>query len=387
MKIAIVGGGISGLSVTYFLASHGIECILIERKTLGAETTTKCAGMLHSGARYVLNDVETAKSCSKAEKDFVSFAPFAIAKEKGLFLILKDDPSLFKKQFIDGCQVAKITIEELNRKEIYKLEPGIGNNVIGGFLTPDRVLNPFILIDAFRKAFQSLPVEVLENRHFVKAEKQSSKWNILVNDIDISISVDGIINAGGPWAQEVAKPCGIPLQLRFIHGSMVVFKHKLVDRVVTRCASNQTGDVVIPTGRVCMAGSTWHARDTNKTIRISNEDIKQVCDTATLMIPMIKREEVIRGFTGVRAYLPTMSHADYDRNSLISRNFVIISHTDWPCPFFYTVLSGKLTLGINAGKKVACMILKRYGLSANTEVFSKPLPAPKTGIKKHIGLN
>lgn len=389
MKIAIIGGGISGLSATYFLASHGIESILIERKTLGAETTTKCAGMLHSGARYAINDIEAAKSCSKAEKDLVSFAPFAIAKEKGLFIILKDDPSLFKKQFIDGCQIANITIEELDRKEIYKLESGVGNNVKGGFLTPDRVLNPFVLIDAFRKAFQALPVEVLENHHFVKAEEQRNKWSIVMNskNTDVSISADGIINAGGPWAQEVAKACGIPLKLSFIHGLMVVFKHKLVNRVVTRCAPNQIGDVVIPTGRVCMAGSTWHVRDTNRAVRISDEDIKQVRDTATLMIPVIKSEKVIREFTGVRAHLSTISHADYNRNSRISRNFAIISHIDWSYPFFYTVLSGKLTLGVNTGKKVACMILKRYGLSVNTKVFSKPLPAPKTGVKKHIGLN
>ncbi len=63
MKIIVIGGGISGLCSALDLALRGIEVVLVEKRELGAGTTTKCAGMLHSGARYLVKNEKVADLC------------------------------------------------------------------------------------------------------------------------------------------------------------------------------------------------------------------------------------------------------------------------------------------------------------------------------------
>src|SRR5438034_6308281 len=40
----VVGGGVVGCSIAYHLARRGAEVVLVERETLGSQSTGRCAG-------------------------------------------------------------------------------------------------------------------------------------------------------------------------------------------------------------------------------------------------------------------------------------------------------------------------------------------------------
>src|SRR5207247_11420675 len=40
----VVGGGVVGCSIAYHLALHGAKVVLVERDTLGSQSTGRCAG-------------------------------------------------------------------------------------------------------------------------------------------------------------------------------------------------------------------------------------------------------------------------------------------------------------------------------------------------------
>jgi len=89
MKIMVVGGGISGLCSALDLALRGVEVVLVEKGVLGSGTTTKCAGMLHSGARYLVRNEKIAELCFKENKIWRKIVPFAIdSLHQGIFVVL-----------------------------------------------------------------------------------------------------------------------------------------------------------------------------------------------------------------------------------------------------------------------------------------------------------
>ena len=54
-KIGIIGGGISGLVVSIFLAKEGHQVSIFEKKSLLSETSSKTTKLLHGGLRYLEN--------------------------------------------------------------------------------------------------------------------------------------------------------------------------------------------------------------------------------------------------------------------------------------------------------------------------------------------
>lgn len=383
MKVGVIGAGIVGLSVARDLALRGIDCILIEQGAPGCGTTTHCAGMLHSGARYAVQEPELAELCAQANKELRELAPFAISGEAGLFVSLNNDPPKYAQRFAKACRVADISISQLSGSKARKLEPALSSRTSGAFLVPDVIIDPQLLVDAYTEELERLGVNVKTYHKFVRASRhpQSKAWKLRVKNLNtnafLTISVDAIVNAAGPWVAEVAKTFGILLNLNYIHGSMAVLEHKLSNRVISRCAPPSAGDVLIPSGNNCLVGSTWHELPHNKPIKMSANDLTAVIKTCSSMLPAVTNEKVIRTFTGVRVHLiPSLGKKVDD--FLSTRNFTIIDHNERDRILgLVTALGGKLILGRYVAEKAADLLLEQFGINRPCQTRSLTLQPPK----------
>ena len=61
--VLIVGGGGTGGALAHDLALRGARVTLVERGEFTSGTTGRHHGLLHSGARYAVNDRESAVEC------------------------------------------------------------------------------------------------------------------------------------------------------------------------------------------------------------------------------------------------------------------------------------------------------------------------------------
>ena len=52
-KVAIVGGGITGLTTALFLSKKNFEVTLFEKNKLLMETSSKTTQLIHGGLRYL----------------------------------------------------------------------------------------------------------------------------------------------------------------------------------------------------------------------------------------------------------------------------------------------------------------------------------------------
>ena len=95
-RILIIGGGCTGAALAHDLRLRGFEVTLVERGSLLSGTSGRHHGLLHSGARYALHDIETARECYVENQILRRLAPQAIEPNDGLFVAL-DDRDVFRE--------------------------------------------------------------------------------------------------------------------------------------------------------------------------------------------------------------------------------------------------------------------------------------------------
>ena len=59
--VIIIGGGITGAGTMRDCEMRGLKTLLIERSDIATGATGRNHGLLHSGARYAVNDPESAE--------------------------------------------------------------------------------------------------------------------------------------------------------------------------------------------------------------------------------------------------------------------------------------------------------------------------------------
>jgi glycerol-3-phosphate dehydrogenase len=90
-QVLIIGGGATGTGVARDLALRGVQCILVEKKDINAGASGANHGLLHSGARYVSSDPESARECRDENRLLKQLAPDCIEDTGGLFVAVEGD--------------------------------------------------------------------------------------------------------------------------------------------------------------------------------------------------------------------------------------------------------------------------------------------------------
>ena len=88
--VLIVGGGGTGGALVHDLTLRGVRVTLVERGEFTSGTTGRHHGLLHSGARYAVNDAESAVECIEENMLLRRIAPGSFEENDGLFVGVTD---------------------------------------------------------------------------------------------------------------------------------------------------------------------------------------------------------------------------------------------------------------------------------------------------------
>jgi L-2-hydroxyglutarate oxidase LhgO len=118
----IIGGGLTETFTMLDLSLRGLNVALIERDSLGSGTAGKYQGMLHSGARYAVNDPVSAKECISENMIISNIAPHSITDTGGLFVAVNDEELNYQDKLGGGLKGAGIPYHVVPVEEILKEE-------------------------------------------------------------------------------------------------------------------------------------------------------------------------------------------------------------------------------------------------------------------------
>ncbi len=351
-SIVVIGGGATGTGIAHAAAEAGYHVTLIEQGKLASGTTGHFHGMLHSGARYAVNDPAVAAACYQENQLLRSLVPQVIEDTGGLFVAHTDEESKHADVLIEACTTAGIPIHEISVQEARDREPLIARSLQRAFDVPDGTINGAHLVAYNRKAAEQAmtPATFLTNQIVTDIElKDTTVTAVHVRHAESGIAqripCDFVINATGVWAGRITALAGIELDMVYDKGTMIVFKEQLSTSVLNRCRPETDGDLLVPFDGHSIIGTTARVITNPDECLPSQEEIDVLLREGGIMIPTMHSAEALRTYAGVRPLIRSnVQSANEDNSRAISRGFRLIKHHNDGISNFMTITGGKVTL-------------------------------------------
>ena len=236
--VIVIGGGVIGSSITYFLSKRGKRVIQLERNYFNSGASGSCDTMVAPNTKepnehlqLALYSVELYKALTLDLGQGIEY------EEKGSLLLIENQDELrimegiVKKQNALGLNSRIISADETMR-----LQPGLNRDAIVGasYSEIDADVNPFRLNLAFADKAVELGARIFTH--------EAAQEILLRNGAAAGVNDDGGVvhvpvglDAAGAWAPIVGKMVGLNIPIKPRRGQTVIteavppFVHKLVN--------------------------------------------------------------------------------------------------------------------------------------------------------------
>ena len=291
--VLIVGGGGTGGALAHDLALRGLKVTLVERGEFTSGTTGRHHGLLHSGARYAVNDHESAVECIQENTLLRRIAPGSFEENDGLFVAVTDEDMEFLPPFLAGCEASGIPAQPLTPAEALRLEPLLNPALRAAVRVPDATMDAMRMPLRFFASARANGAELLNHLEVTGLLQQGGvvggvAYRDHVNGRDGQIRADLVVNASGPWSEQVATMAGVDVPIRPSPGVMVALRGRLCNMVVNRLHPSGDGDILVPQRRLTVVGtSSWVVTDPDD-LTIPPDHVQRMEDEGSKLIPAVR---------------------------------------------------------------------------------------------------
>ncbi|MBI5592136.1 MAG: FAD-binding oxidoreductase [Deltaproteobacteria bacterium] len=377
--VVVIGGGVIGTAVAYFLAKCRMDVTLIERGGIACGTSGRCEG------NVLVQDKLPGFDCQLAKLSQELFP--VVAREididigwtrKGSLLVIESEEELEAAAVFCGQMAAEgLPVRMLDAYAVHEDEPNLASDIVGGLeFACDGTLNPMALSQGLSLKAEQLGA-VMRTYTTVTGIRLDSSGGICGVDTDCgSILTPRIVNAAGIWAPHIGKMIDLDIPVKPRKGQVLVSERtfQVARRTVIEfgylMAKFGKGDyqrritpemekygiafVFEPTDAGnFLIGSSRQFTDTDTTVDV--HVLKAMAQRAIRFFPVIQQIQIIRSYAGFRPYTPD--------------HFPIVSETR--VPGFYVAAGHEgdgIGLSLITGKLMAQIITREP-----TDIAIEPL--------------
>ncbi|HVF08350.1 MAG TPA: FAD-dependent oxidoreductase [Actinomycetota bacterium] len=367
--VLIVGGGGTGGALAHDLSLRGVRVTLVERGEFTSGTTGRHHGLLHSGARYAVNDKESALECIEENMLLRRIAPGSFEENDGLFVGITDEDMAYLPAFLEGCAQTGIPTQVLQPDEALRLEPLLNPSLQVAVRVPDATMDAMRMPLRFFATARANGAELLNWVDVIDLELgggvvSGARVRDLVTGRETRIGADLVVNATGPWSEQVARMAGVDVPIRPSPGVMLALRGRLVNMVVNRLHASGDGDIVVPQRALTVVGtSSWVVEDPDD-LRVPADHVQRMVDEGSLLVPAVRDAESRSAWSAARPLVG--SHDDADSGRELSRTFKTIDHfVDDRVEGFVTITGGKGTTLRGMAEVCADMVCAKLGVAVS----------------------
>jgi glycerol-3-phosphate dehydrogenase len=365
--VLIVGGGGTGGALAHDLTLRGLRVTLVERGEFTSGTTGRHHGLLHSGARYAVNDRESAVECIQENTILRRICPGSFEENDGLFVAIDDDDMAYYDDFVKGCADSGIPAQELTRDQTLAMEPNLNPTLKAAVRVPDATMDamrmPLRFFATARRNGAELRnyMEVLELVGRDRAISGAVVRDHVTGKVG-EIGADLVVNATGPWSGKVAAMAEIEVPIRPSPGVMLAVRGRLCNMVVNRMHRSGDGDIVVPQRALSIVGtSSWTVEDPEE-LDVPQDHVRRMVDEGTKLIPAVAHAQFRAAWSAAR---PLIGSKDDDSGRELSRTFKTIDHAETDgLEGLVTITGGKATTLRGMAELCADVVCRKLGADA-----------------------
>ncbi|MGC6376636.1 anaerobic glycerol-3-phosphate dehydrogenase subunit A [Bisgaard Taxon 45] len=377
--VIIIGGGATGAGIARDCTLRGVNCVLLERRDIATGATGRNHGLLHSGARYAVNDPESAKECIEENKILRRIARHCVDETEGLFITLPEDDLSYQKQFIESCSQAGIEAIAIDPDLAKHLEPSVNPDLVGAVVVPDGSIDPFRLtasnmLDATEngaRIFTYCEVKDLiqEGGRVIGVSVYDHKYKV-----NRQFFAPVVVNASGIWGQGIATYADLKIRMFPAKGALLVMGHRINKMVINRCRKPADADILVPGDTICVIGTTSSRipYDQIDNMVVTPEEVDILFREGEKLAPSLRHTRVLRAYAGVR---PLVASDDDPSGRNVSRGIVLLDHAERDgLEGFVTITGGKLMTYRLMAEWATDLVCKKLNKTAACVTATQPLP-------------
>jgi glycine/D-amino acid oxidase-like deaminating enzyme len=231
----VIGGGVAGSCLAYWLAHEGIEALVVERDEVNLQASGANAGSLH--VQLLAFDFALGAPPANRAADTLPLGPASVALWQeiqrdtaedlemkvcgGLMLAENERDIEFLKGKIALEKSRGIEAELLGTNELRALEPCIGDVAIAAEWCPgEGKINPLKGTYAVVAKAKAMGARFRRGSNVTAIERDGTHWKVTTRRGEIRAK--RVVNTAGPWAAEVARMVGVDIPVRGAPLQMVV---------------------------------------------------------------------------------------------------------------------------------------------------------------------
>lgn len=353
--ILIIGGGITAAGILRRSVQEGYKTLLVEAADFSSGTSSRSSKLIHGGFRYLRNkqfkvtreSVHEREWLLKEARDLVTPLGFimpcpqdaAVARQYGIGVIIYD------------LLAPKWKHSHLTREEILQRSPELSSeNLNSGYLYYDAAMDDSrvvlrLLSEAVAAGGVALnytpAIRLLKDANgVVRGAVISDRSSAGLGEREVQARV--VINATGPWSDDLRAKVDAPARLRKLRGSHLIFSRErlnLQQAVTLQHSVDHRAMFAIPWEGVTIVGTT----DLDHTYPLAQgepfttpQEIDYILEAARSTFPTLKLEEtdILSSFSGLRPVINT-GLADPSKESR--------AHVVWEENGLITITGGKYT--------------------------------------------
>jgi glycerol-3-phosphate dehydrogenase len=363
--VLVIGGGGTGGALAHDLALRGLRVTLVERGELTSGTTGRHHGLLHSGARYAVNDRESAVECIEENAVLRRICPGSFEENDGLFVAVTEQDLEYLEPLLEGCAACGIPTQVLAPAEALALEPNLNPGLKVAVRVPDATVDAMrmplrFFATACRNGARVYPFVEVTGLLVHDGAVGGAQVHDLVTGAEGGVGADVVVNAAGPWSGRIASMADIEVPIRPSPGVLLALRGRLCDMVVNRLHRSGDGDIVLPTRGLSVVGTSSWVVDDPDDLDVPEEHVRRMLEEGRKLIPAVEQAEPRAAWSAAR---PLIGSRTADTGRELSRTFKTFDHAEEDgVEGFVTITGGKGTTLRAMAELCADVVCRKLGL-------------------------
>lgn len=392
--VIIVGGGITGAGVLRMAVNAGLKALLVEQHDFTFGTSSRSSKLVHGGLRYLREGqwgvtremVREREWLLKVAPHLVTKLGFLIADYKKFNIPLAE---FGLGVIIYDLMAPKWDHKTLNRKGMLEYLPGLrADGLMGGFRYDDAIMDDSrVVLRLLRESVHDGGTAL----SYARVDKllrtaDGTVCGVLLQDCSsplgatTEVKAKAVINATGPWSDELRAQAGGGAHIRKLRGSHLIFSQERWPLPYASTLVHPRDNralFVIPWEGTSMIGTTDldHSSVLERNYAepfCSQEEIDYLLEALNFLFPeaRVTQKDIVSTFSGIR---PTIAPRESAKPSQVSRAHVLYRENG-----LITITGGKFTTFRIMARQTLQAALAQMG--KKTSGFDKPVFKPLAGI-------
>ncbi|WP_243292106.1 FAD-dependent oxidoreductase [Bacillus sp. FJAT-47783] len=223
-EVVIIGGGIIGSAIAYYVSKSGRSVAIIEKNELASGTSSRCDGNILAIDKDPGFDSQMSLASQKLVDELSKELdhPFEYRAPGSILVCETEEEMLAAEKWVLRQKEAGLPFRMLDRQDIRQESPYFADDLLGGLeCETDSTVNPYLLSFSLVEGAKKYGAHIFTHTE-VNSLKKDGSGNFEIETSNGRFTAKNVVNAAGVWAPFIGQMVNVHVPIKPRKGHIIV---------------------------------------------------------------------------------------------------------------------------------------------------------------------